>query len=821
MGSFLRDLQYAVRQLRRSPGFAFTAMLTLALGIGATTAVFSVIDAVLLRPLPFPDPDRIVAVETHATSGYTQPASYVGYRDERAQLSSFSAFAAYDTGSINFESPRGPVALHAVRGSDNFFDVFGMRPLLGRTYRSGEEQPGNNNVALLSHEVWQHEFSGDPAVVGKAARLDGVPYTIIGVMPADFAFPLGTRNAIYTPLHVPPTEATQRGSHWLPTLGRLRPGVTRQQAQADFSRVLATLGKAYPDTDGGRTGTLHSLAASITGGVSTPLEVTLGAVLTVLALCCVNIAGLLLARGVSRQREMAMRAAVGASRATLVRQVLTESLLLAALGGAAGVVLGALILKAMSVYLVHALARGGDVHMDGRVLLVALLASSVASMVAALTPALRLARTDPSDALRTGSAGTGTSRAQHRARSAFIVTQVALAITLLFTAGLLVRAIHDRLHVPLGFAPEHIVSTEIDLSPGRYEKRDPMDNLYTPLVTRLQHTPGIEAAGLINIVPIQNWGSNSDIHIQGQPATPPNQEVLAENRVVTPGYFRTFGIHLVRGRMLDPSLDGPVIQRSQDPGKILGQPLRVVVNEAFVRKFFAHGGDPIGAKLDHWDATIIGVVSDVRQDLGQPPLAEMDLLASTVPEEYKMPTLRSMQLVVRTTGDPQAAYGALRTVLHQVDPTVPFRTPETMSEIILEQLQFERMESLLFGGFAALALILAVVGLYGLLTHEVERGRRDIGVRMALGATRAHVLNGIAKRAAVMVLAGLLAGAVLSGLAQHAIAAVLPRGEADASASLLTSSAPAASSWRHPLHCCSAPCWPRSYQRAAPPPPNR
>lgn len=779
MGSFARDLQYALRQLRRSPGFAFIAILTLALGIGATAAVFSVVDAVLLRPLPFPEPDRIVAVETRSQSGYTQPASYAGYRDERAQLRSFSAFAAYDSSSINFESPAGPVALHVVRGSDNFFDVFGVQPQLGRTFRDGEEQPGRNNVVLLSHEVWQREFSADPAVIGKSARLDGVPYTIIGVMPADFAFPLGLRKAIYTPLHVPATEATRRGSHWLPTLGRLRPGVTRAQAQADLSRVLVNMGRAYPDTDGGRTVTLHSLAASISGHVSTPLEVTLGAVLAVLALCCVNIAGLLLARGVSRQREMAMRAAVGASRATLVRQVLTESLLLAAVGGAAGVLLGTLILKAMSVYLVHALARGGDVHMDGRVLLVALAASTVASVLAALIPAMRLAHTDPSDALRTGGAGTGTSRAQHRLRSAFIVTQVGLAITLLFTAGLLVRAIRDRLHVPLGFAPDQILSTEIDLSPGRYDKRDPMDNLYLPLLSRLEHTPGVSAAGLINIAPIQSWGSNSDVHIKGQPTPPPNQEVLAENRVVTPGYFRTFGIRLLRGRMLDPGLDGP------------GQPLRIVVNEAFVRKFFAHGGDPIGAVVDSWNATIIGVVSDVRQDLGQPPMAEMDLPAFAVPAEYKMPTLHSMQLVVRTEGDPRNAYAAVRDVLHQVDATVPFREPETMDEIVRDQLRFERMESLLFGGFAVLALVLAVVGLYGLLSHEVERGRRDIGVRMALGATRAHVLSGVARRAVSMVLAGLVAGAALSVAAQHAIAAVLPPDGSGAptSASLLTGGA--------------------------------
>ena len=758
-----QDLRYALRQLWRRPGFALTAILTLALGIGATTAVFSVVDATLLRPLPFPEPDRIIVPETRSQSGYTQPASYVGYKDERAQLSSFGAFAAYQVSGINLESPHGAVALHAVQGSDNFFDVLGVKPLLGRTFRAGEDQPGRNDLVLLSHAVWQREFSASPAVLGQVARLDGRPYTIIGVMPPTFRFPLGQRNAVFTPLHVSPTEATRRGSHWLPTLGRLKPGVTREQAQADFSRVLTDLGRAYPETDAGRTVTLHTLTADISQGARTPLEVTFGAVLTVLVLCCVNIAGLLLARGIGRQREMAMRAAVGASQTTLLRQMLTESLVLALLGGGSGLLLCQLILQGMRVFLVDALPRGDEVGMDLRVLFAALFLSTLASMLAAAVPAVRLARTDPSDALRSGSAGAGTSRAQHRLRFSFIVIQVALAITLLFTAGLLVRAIHERSHVPLGFDANHILSTEIDLSPGRYENRDPMDNLYLPLAARLEHVPGVAAAGLINITPIQSWGSNSDIHIKGQPQPPPSQEVLAENRVVTPGYFRTFDVRLIRGRMLDPGLDAP-------KGSI-----RVVVNEAFVRKFFAHGGDPIGATIDNWgNATIVGVVSDIRQDLGQPPLAEMDLLASSVPQEYKMATLRSMQLVVRTEGDPRAAYASVRDVLHQVDPTVPFRTPETMEEIVLDDLRFERMQSWLFGGFAVLALVLAIVGLYGLLSHEVEQRRRDIGIRMALGATRALVLRAVTTRAAAMVSAGLAAGALLTFLANRAIAAVLP-----------------------------------------------
>jgi predicted permease len=758
-----QNVRYALRQLRRSPGFAITAILTLAVGIGATAAVFSVIDAVLLRPLPFVQPDRIVVPESHSRSGYTQPASLPSYRDERAQQRTFSAFAGYnDFSGVNLETPHGPVALHATKGTDNFFDVFGVAPLLGRTFRPGEDVPGRDDVVVLSHEVWQRDFSADTHVIGTVARLDGHPYTIIGVMPAGFRFPLGQRNAVYTPLHPSARWANSRGTHWLRTIGRLRPGVTREQAQADLQRVFADMGRAYPETDAGRTVVLHSLDATLSQGLASPLVVMSAAVLAVLALCCVNIAGLLLARGVGREREMAVRAAVGAARGAMLRQLLTESLVLAVFGCAAGVLLSVLALDGMRTFLLDALDRGAEVHLNLIVIAVAIVLALVTSAVAGMLPALRLARTHPGHALRAGGTAAGTSRAHHHLRSSFIVVQVALALVLLFTSGLLLRSILEQRHTPLGFDPATIATAEIDLSPGRYEGRDPLGNLYQPLLARLRHTPGSTAAGLINIAPIQNWGSNSDVHIKGQPPNPPNQEMLAENRIVSPGYFHVFGIHLVRGRMLDPGLD------------VSEEAPRIVVNQAFVKKFIPAGMDPIGAHIDDGNAEIVGVVTDVRQALDRPPLAEMDYLVTEVPAAQRMEYLRNMQLVVSTTGDPHAVFTALREAMHAVDPTLPFRTPETMSEIVLDQLRFERMESWLFGGFSALALLLAIVGIYGLLSHEVEQGRRDIGVRMALGATRALVLRAVAARASVMVAAGLAAGAVLTLLANRAITSVLP-----------------------------------------------
>jgi predicted permease len=411
--------------------------------------------------------------------------------------------------------------------------------------------------------------------------------------------------------------------------------------------------------------------------------------------------------------------------------------------------------------LLDALQRGAEVHLNLRALAVAIVLATVASVLAGVIPALRLAGIDPSRALRSGGAA-GTTRAHHRLRSGFIVTQVALALVLLFTSGLLLRSILEQRHTDLGFDPAPIVSAEIDLSPGRYEHTDPLNSFYQPLLDRLQHAPGIAAAGLINITPIQNWGSNSDTHIKGQPPYPPSQEMLAETRVVMPGYYKVFGVRLTRGRLLDPMLDTSA-----------GSP-KIIVNEAFVKKFIPKGMDPVGAHIDDGNAEIVGVVTDVRQALDRPPLAEMDYIASELPPEERRGYLSGMSLVVRAKGDPKALYGELREAIHAVDPTVPFRTPETMEEIVLDQLDFQRMESWLFGGFAMLALLLAVVGIHGLLSHEVEQSTRDIGVRMALGATRANVVRTITGRAAAMVAAGVAAGAVLTLLAGKAIAAVLP-----------------------------------------------
>jgi predicted permease len=767
--NLLQDVRYAVRQLRRAPGFALTVVLTLALGIGCASAVFSVIDATLLRPLPYPNQARIVSPDTRSIIGWHQPWSLPSYRDARPQLSTFEALAGYNAYSrINLEGPNGPVSLPVVKGTDNFFDVFGVKPLLGRTYLAGEDQAGRDNIAVLSYEVWQRNFSGANDVVGKVVRLDGAPYTVIGVMPAGFRYPLRTMNAIYTPLHPHPDQMQCRGCHWMESVGLMKPGVTLQQAQAEFTQVFANLARAFPQTDTGRTVKVLPLRVAVNSSTSAALKTLVFAVLALLSIACVNIAGLLLARGVKREREMALRTAIGAGRSRLIRQIVTEGLVLSGAGVGLGMVVAWLLLAAMRTFLVSALARGIDVHLNLTALAVAVVLSGATSVLASLAPALRLSGTAPSQVLRSG-ISTGSSRGQQRLRSGFVVTQIALSLVLLAVSGLLLRNLDGLLTTKLSYPADKVLTTHITLSPAHYEKKDALATLYQPLIDRVSQLPGVQAAGIVSLLPIQNFGYNSDTHIAGQPPYPANIDVTAETRYVSAGYFDVMGIHLVRGRMLSAGLDP-----WQNPAGT------VVVNEAFKRKFFANGGDPVGAHIDDNDKAelktgIVGMVSDVQQDLRQPPLAEMDWLVSEFPptDPGSLRILTDMTLVVRSIGDPQQLVGPIRDALHQIDPTIPFQTPETMAEVINESLVFDRMENWLFGIFAGFALLLAVVGLYGLIQHEVELRTREIGIRMALGSSRGRVVGGILQRVAVLMVAGVFAGWLLTLALRKAIASVV------------------------------------------------
>ena len=756
----MQDLNYALRMIRKNPGFACAVIATLALTVALATTVFSVLYAVFIQPLPYHRPQRIVSLRTISPQNYTQPASYPEFLDWRRDARSFSALAAYSSfGSVNFQNGSTSIALHAVSASDNFFQVFDVKPTLGRTFQPGEEQPGRNAVVVLSSEVWQNQFGGSPAALGSKVQLNGLAYTVIGVMPPGFRFPINLTNAIYLPLHLTENQRTSRGNHFLPTVARLKDGITPQAAQAEMTSVLNQLGKVYPDTRG-RKVKLIDLASFTIGNTGAALRLLVYAVLALLAIGCVNIAGLLFARGVRLQHEAAMRSVLGASRLTLIRQLLTENLLYALGGAFLGVALAYALIHAVKLLLVASLARGVDVTLNLPALVASLCLALLTSLLAGLFPAIRISGASMNLALRSGTR-TSADRGQHRLRAAFVVTQIALALVLLVTAGLLFRQLSGLFHTPLGFDPTHILTAEIDLSPGSYEKRDALADFYTPLIERVQALPGVRAAGLIQLVPIQNYGWNSDVHIAGQPPASPQEERLAEYRLVTPGYHPVFGLRALRGRLFDASRDTP------------NSPRVAIVNAEFVKRFIPPGHDPIGQVIDSDDkVTIVGVMPNVRQSIYEPEMAEMDFPVSQIPADRRLQFIQAMSLVVNTAGKPEALTAALRHAFHELDPTLPFRAPESMTVSVSNALTFERLENWLFGAFAALALLLATVGLYGLISHEVEASTRDIGVRVALGATHTRILRLIYRRVGLMFLSGILIGLSVTWAVRQLIAGV-------------------------------------------------
>jgi len=779
------DVRFALRQLWKSPGYAVVVVLALSMGIGAASAIFSVIDTVLLRPLPFDHQERLVFSFMKGRSGGSTPSSVLSYYDERAQLRTFDAMAGYSTmDRINLESPGGQgdsvvgLSLPAVKTTDNFFDVFGVAPLLGRTFLPGEDQPGKDNVAVLSYEVWKNNFQGRGDAVGKTVRLDGSPYMVVGVMPAGFRFPLFVREAIYTPLHAPDAWRKSRGMHWMQTLGRMKEGVSLEQAQADITQVMANLGQAFPEQEGGHTATLIPLAAQANGfgadqhnKMEGPIRTLTLAVMALLGIACVNVAGLLLARGVKREREMALRAAVGANRRRLIRQMMSESLVLAAAGLTGGMLLAWALLKAMNVFLVEAMARGADVRLNWTVAAAAAAIALLTSVAASLAPAVSLSGTDPNRAMRAGSSGSGTGRGQHRLRSGFVITQVALSLVLLVVSGLLLKHLQSLFKTDLGFDAKHIVTVQIALSRGRYEHRDPLAEFYQPMLERVSHLAGVKAVGLIDLLPVAEWGDGYDIHITGQPPYPKDAPEAAETRYVSQGYFDAMGIRLVRGRLLTPSLD-------RFPAGADNVSSSMVVNEAFRKKFFSNGGDPVGAHIDddpksEFKSGIVGVVTDVRQDLQNTAMPEMDWLIDGIPANRRLDSLRTMFLMVRTDGEAKALIPGMREAIHATDPTVPFRVAVTMEEVVRDQLIFQRMEGWLFGVFAAFALLLAVIGLYGLISHEVELQTREIGIRMALGSTRGTVMAQVLRRVALLVVSGTAMGWLLTMAASKVLASVV------------------------------------------------
>ena len=765
--SALRTLREALRGWRSTPGFTLTAILTLGFTVGLAAAVFSVFDAVLVRPLPYGDPARLLMPHTYSAQGYTQPAAWPEYKFWREQGARVLDIAAYSPGSANLQAVGDPVPAYLVGATDNFFSVLAAEPLLGRTFLPTEREHGRTDVAVLSYALWRNRFGGRADAVGSKVELDGHPATIVGVMRPGFRFPLEHAEQLYVPLASLPNFARWEGSagtHWAPTVARLRPGVSLAEAAQAMNAVLLNYARTRPEEAELTKRRMQLLTAqeALLGKTGGLLQVLAMAVLAVLLLGCVNIAGLMLARGLRRERELALRSALGASRRQLARQLLTELCLLALAGTVCGFSLAALLLGATRTLLTTALDRGAEIALNLEVFAAALGAALGTLLLAGLLPLRQILRVAPASALRSGAAASGTSRASKRLRAVFLATQVALAMLLLVTAGLLINTFFGLRHQETGFALDHLLTEEINLSAGSGAAANPYPLYYQPLLDKLRAVPGVVDAGMVSIVPLQSAGYNSEITIAGEPPAAPGQNTLAELRIVSPSYFHTMGAKLLRGRLLNDALDNTKTSN-------------VVVNQSFVRRFFRPGEDPVGRKITNQGSVIVGVVSDLRQDLFQPPLPEFDQAASSV-EPKDAAYLADMHLVLRTTLPPEQLTGALRRAMSLVDPMVPFRPAMTMDDVLGEQLTLERLENWLFGSFAALAVLLALVGLYGLVAQELEGSRRDIGIRMALGAGRGRVLRATLGRIALLTAAGLAVGGVCSFLSKQLLLSVIPGG---------------------------------------------
>ncbi len=757
-----QDLRFALRQIRHSPGFAALVVATLALGIGATTAIFSVVDASLLRPLPYPGQDRVLAVSS-AWKGTPRadvsPAEYVDYR--AAVGSAFSALGAYATDAANLVGSGDPVRLRVAYATAGLFPALGVRPELGRTYGADEQQE-HRDLALISHGLWAQRFGSDPSVVGRDITLDGKSTRVVGVLPRGFRLPDdyadGEATEAVLPLPLDPSDVTNRGSHFLRLVGRLAPGVTRAHARAALSGIARRFEARFPDDyprDMQFAVTATPVAERVTGSARLPLLVLFGAAGIVLLVACANVAGLLLVRLEGRRRELAVRAAIGAGRGRIVRQLLAESLTLGVVGGAAGVGVAWAGMRLLVALHPPGLPRFGEVSLDLTVLGFAAAAAVGTGLVFGLLPAFQGARTRSSAALRDGTRTV--TAAPGRLRRALVVGQVAMALTLLAGAGLLGRTLLALRDVDPGFRPDHVLTGRLTLSPADYPTEPGVIGTFEALRSRVAAIPGVEAVGAVSNLPLGSSLGDLNFRIEGRPVPRGAVSPKADWQVVTPGYFAAMGMTVVRGRALD----------GRD---VTGAPGAVVIDRTMAERYWP-GQDPLGARFvlgggaGPGTVTVVGVVDDVRHEsLAAPRTSQMYLSQAQFRFWNGGSVVRSLTLAVRTKGDPAGFTGPVRQAVHQVDARLPLARVVTMERVVSASLGRQRVLLALAGVFAAVALLLGALGLYGVIAQGVSSRTREIGLRLALGAGRRDVAVPIARSSVRLVGAGIgigLAGAVL------------------------------------------------------------
>jgi len=750
MDSLIKDIRYAVRGLLKHPGFTAIVVITLALGIGASTAIFSVVDSVLLRRLPYRTADRIVAIQELDPAGKRVQVTSANFLDWRAQNTVFEQLAAIRTTTTNLALSDHSERIDFAQTSANFFDVFGITSQHGRLFIPRDEEAGHEPVVVLSDTLWRRRYGADPAVVGKQITLDGRNYTVVGIAPAGFQYPDKTEVWL-PPLRLVPEmndrqDVTQtRGMGYLAAVGLLKPGVSVQQAASEMETITMRLRQQYPDTNNRRFNRVLSLHEHLIGDTSKVLWLLLGAVTFVLLIGCANVANLLLASAASRQKEMAIRAALGASRWRVMRQLFTESTILALAGGAVGLLVAFWGLAAITKLLPRDFPRLNEIQIDWRVLAFTFAASVLTGILFGLAPALQISRPDVQEAIRETGRGTSGSLRQTRFRQALIVVEVALCVVLLAGAGLLFRSFIHLQSVNAGFVSQQVLTAQLSPSGTNFTTDADYINFYNRVMERISAVPGVQDVGMINTLPLAK-GPTLALRVEGGPVTTPDKWPVANYRTVSSNYFRAMSIPVVQGRAFT--------EQDRDSA-----PVVLMINEELAHRVFP-GENPVGKRINFGRVEngqpvwfeIVGVAANVRSlELREEPTSEVYFSLQQNP-------FAGMSLVIRSNVEPGGLAGPLRQIVAEVDKSVPVANVETMDHIVSESITQPRFNLFLLGLFSTVAMLLSAAGIYGVTAYTVTQRTHELGIRLALGAQVSDVLKMILRQGMVVIAVGLVLG---------------------------------------------------------------